>query len=245
MDKQSASNFDAILENYAYLIQEYDNCAIEEPRIRLKRKRSSMEVHYPLKEHPIYGITVLYAYEKYDEEGYIVRYMYNWYTMYPKSGKHQKHISSWENGPHDDPHTPDEFRVSSEPHHQHHTPGNRNNRQPSFHVRCLEDVFFEIEHCVIHGSEYLPYPFLTQGMIESMFDSSTNIINNLTEVSEIMFNMVSRSGLPPEEIKSFVDLSIEIYLNYPEGHAFQILASDTNNLLIFDGSQFRLIERRK
>ena len=121
-----------------------------------KRTRNLLSVLFPLKEHPVHGKTGLYAMERYDENGYVKKYSYQWKIIHPKHGKHLKHISAWENEPHDAEGTPGVFRVESEPHHHHHVPGDRNLRKENWDVWTLDDAFAFIREYIETGKEYNP-----------------------------------------------------------------------------------------
>ncbi|WCF11388.1 DUF6516 family protein (plasmid) [Paenibacillus thiaminolyticus] len=144
-----------ILEEFEHLLQVYDNFRDRESIysnfiIDVKR----LEVVFPLREHPIHGITGLRAYEKYDDAGYVLRYDYQWKRIVPKMGIQLSHITSWGNDPHDAPDTPEEYRVETEPHHHHYDPQNRKNRCENYNIRTLRDAFKFIEPYILEGKEY-------------------------------------------------------------------------------------------
>ena len=119
-------------------------------------KRDKLSVLFPLKEHPIHGITGLQATEKYDDNGYVKEYHYQWKVLVPKYGIIYSHISAWENEPHDHPSTPEEYKVNSEPHHHHHVPYDRHQRKDNYDIHSLESAFAFIAKYIESGEEYKP-----------------------------------------------------------------------------------------
>ncbi|WP_411348914.1 hypothetical protein [Paenibacillus sp. WLX2291] len=154
MEHLNPSDFTIAIEQFEHLLHQYSDPAIAYPVPYEKRRPKRIEAYYPLKPHPIYGITALHAVETYNEQGYIKRYNYEWFIMYPRMGISSKHITSWGNDPHDDPDTPPELRVQTEPHHQHHIPFHRAARRDNYTVRNLQDAFVAIEPYLLQG---LPY----------------------------------------------------------------------------------------
>lgn len=120
-----------------------------------KRTQSKLDVLFPLKEHPIHGITGIHAIEKYNETGYVRRYHYQWKRIVPKQGIAFSHISV-ENEPHEDASTPEEYIVKTEPHHHHHIPGDRKQRKENDDIRTLEAVFVFVAYYIRKQTEYTP-----------------------------------------------------------------------------------------
>lgn len=146
-----------ILNKYHYLLQNYTN--LREPNsifTTFKRTSNKLSVLFPLKEHPIHGITGLHATEKYDESGHVIEYHYSWKIISPKQGVIYSHISAWENEPHAEPDTLEKFIVHSEPHHHHHVPGDRRQRKENFDVHTLDAAFAFVEKYIESGDEYKP-----------------------------------------------------------------------------------------
>lgn len=144
-----------ILEKYGHLLSSYVNLRERDSIFsRYKRTTNKLSVLFPLKEHPIHGITGLHATEKYDKEGFVKEYHYQWKTLIPKKGIRFSHISAWENEPHNGPNTLDKYKVTSEPHHHHHVPGDRKQRQENFHVHTLDAAFAFIKEYIESGNEY-------------------------------------------------------------------------------------------
>lgn len=121
-----------------------------------KKTNSMLSVLFPLKEHPVHGKTGIYAMEKYDDDGYVRRYNYQWKIIIPKMSKQGFHISSWGNEPHNDPDTPPEFQIDSEPHHHHHVPHDWRQRKENWTVWTLEEVFEFVAFYIRTGIEYKP-----------------------------------------------------------------------------------------
>lgn len=121
-----------------------------------KRTQSKLDVLFPLKEHPIHGITGIHAIVKYNETGYVRRYHYQWKRIVPKQGIAFSHISAWENEPHEDASTPEEYIVKTEPHHHHHIPGDRKQRKENDDIRTLEAVFVFVAYYIRKQTEYTP-----------------------------------------------------------------------------------------
>ncbi len=145
-----------ILDKYGHLLQSYTGL-IEKDSIYANYKLTSnkLSVLFPLKEHPVHGITGLHATEKY-KNGYVKEYHYQWKIIIPKKGIRFSHISAWENEPHNAPNTPKEDKVDSEPHHHHHVPGDRKCRKDNFDVQTLEAAFAFIAKYIESGEEYIP-----------------------------------------------------------------------------------------
>lgn len=121
-----------------------------------KRTKGKLDVLFPLKEYPIHGVTGIHAIEKYDQSGHITRYHYQWKRMVPKQGIKFSHISAWENEPHTDGCTSVEYVVKTEPHHHHHIPGARKQRQENYNTRPLEAAFAFVAHYIRNQKEYKP-----------------------------------------------------------------------------------------
>ncbi|BBH23263.1 hypothetical protein Back11_46080 [Paenibacillus baekrokdamisoli] len=100
-----------------------------------------IEIIFPLKEHPVHGITGLHVIERYDDHGYVREYQYMWKVIVPKIGVQLNHISSWGNEPHNAPGTNPKFITDTEPHHHHHVPGDRSQRKENWDVHTLEQAF--------------------------------------------------------------------------------------------------------
>lgn len=151
------ADIDDVLDNYGDILQTYQNLP-ERNSIygSFKRTKTKLIVLFPLKEHPVHGITGLHATEKYDEIGYVKEYHYQWKRIIPKEGIMFSHISAWENEPHDAPHTPDEYLVVTEPHHHHHIPGKRKHRKANCYVWTLEAAFEFVAPYIRSGKEYKP-----------------------------------------------------------------------------------------
>lgn len=121
-----------------------------------KLTHKKLDVLFPLKEHPVHGITGLHATEKYDKSGHVSEYHYQWKRIIPKQGILFSHISAWENEPHDASNTPDAYKVATEPHHHHHIPGARKHRKENYDVRTLETAFKFVVPYLEGGKEYAP-----------------------------------------------------------------------------------------
>ncbi|CAM4092542.1 toxin-antitoxin system TumE family protein [Saccharibacillus endophyticus] len=149
------ADLNEILEDFGSLLENHTGFKDRESIYgSYKRNRKSLLVIFPLKVHPIHGITGLRAYEKYDDNGYVSKYEYRWMIIVPKQGIQLHHIISWGNEPHDDPDTPEEYRVNSEPHHHHYDPENRKNRCDNWDVRCLRDAFEFVKTYIESGEPY-------------------------------------------------------------------------------------------
>ncbi|MFC5558868.1 hypothetical protein ACFPN4_07040 [Ureibacillus thermophilus] len=145
-----------MMNKYGHLLEFYPKIAERDPIFpKYKRTSNLLSVLFPLKEHPVHGITGLYAMERYNEEGYVWKYSYEWKIIYPKKGKHLKHISAWGNELHEDEKTRKEFIVASTPHH-HHIPGDRKARKENWDVWTLEETFEFVAYYIQSGKEYKP-----------------------------------------------------------------------------------------
>ncbi|MGR6545717.1 toxin-antitoxin system TumE family protein [Paenibacillus tundrae] len=149
------ADINEILEEFGFLFENHINFRDKTSiYASYKHDRKSLIVIFPLKMHPCHGITGLRAYERYDECGYVEKYEYRWMRIVPKQGIQSHHITSWGNEPHDDPNTPEKYRVKSEPHHHHYDPNDRKNRCDNWDVRCLRDAFEFIQPYLETGDEY-------------------------------------------------------------------------------------------
>lgn len=149
------ANIQEILEEFNDLFQVYDKLVDRDSiyaSFRADTKR--LEVLFPLREHPIHGITGLRACEKYNDNGYVQRYEYQWKRIIPKSGIQTSHIASWGNDPHDANWTPGMYRVHSEPHHHHYDPMDRKKRRSNWEVRTLRNALLFVKHYIDSGEEY-------------------------------------------------------------------------------------------
>jgi Family of unknown function (DUF6516) len=145
---------ESILEEFGYLLGQYEQHPRQEMYPIYKRTMKRLEVTFPFTQHPHHGITGLHCVETYDDAGYVKRYQYNWKVIIPKAGIIFSHISAWGNDPHDDPATPEEYRVDTEPHHHHYDPNNRKKRRENYDVMTLKDAFLFIQHYLVTGEEY-------------------------------------------------------------------------------------------
>lgn len=121
-----------------------------------KRTKTKLDVLFPLKVHSVHGITGLHATEKYDKNGYVKEYHYQWKRIIPKEGIMFSHISAWGNEPHNAPNTPEEYLVVTNPHHHHHIPGGRKHRKANYYIRTLEAAFEFVVQYIRSGKEYKP-----------------------------------------------------------------------------------------
>lgn len=151
-----SADIDEILDKYGDILQSYVNLR-EKNSIYASYKQTDkkLDILFPFKEHPIHGITGLHATEKYDENGHVKEYHYQWKRIIPKQGVKYSHISAWENERHNKPDTPEKFIVETDPHH-HHIPGDRSQRKENYHYRTLDAVFNFVAHYIRSGEEYKP-----------------------------------------------------------------------------------------
>jgi hypothetical protein len=148
------ADIDQIIEDYGHLFAVY-------PQLRdrvsifadYKRTQKRLEVLFPLKRHPYYGITGLHAYEKYNDAGTVETYCYSWKRIIPIQGIQLSHISSWGNDPHPPETTPEELCVNTEPHHHHYDPECRRRRKDSY-IITLDRAFLYISHYIEKGKIY-------------------------------------------------------------------------------------------
>lgn len=151
------ADLEEILEKYGHLFKAYQKLGERDSIYsNFKRTTTKLSVLFPLKEHPVHGITGLHATEKYDKDGFVKEYHYQWKIIIPKQGVLLSHISAWENEPHSNPNTPEEFKVNSEPHHHHHVPGNRKERNDNFKIHTLDAAFAFVAKYIENGKEYKP-----------------------------------------------------------------------------------------
>ncbi len=151
------ANLAEILDKYRDILTNYEVVPGEKhlyPSYR--RTKKNLSVLFPLKEHPVHGKTGLYVMEKYDENGYVLSYHYLWKIIIPKMGVQGYHISAWGNEPHNDPKTPSELIVESEPHHHHHVPGDWHRRQANWTVWTLAEAFEFVAYYIRSEQEYKP-----------------------------------------------------------------------------------------
>lgn len=94
------------------------------------------------------------AIERYDNDGMVRKYSYQWKIIMPKMGINSHHISAWGNDPHDATWTSSEYAVESEPHHHHHVPGDWKQRQANWEVWTLEEAFEFVGEYIRSGVEY-------------------------------------------------------------------------------------------
>lgn len=151
------ADINQILDQYGHLLQAYTNLPDRDSIFaNYKITTKKLSVLFPLKEHPVHGITGLHATEKYKDDGSVKEYHYQWKIIIPKQGIKYSHISAWENEPHDAIWTPKEYIVASEPHHHHHVPGDRKQRKENFNIHTLEDAFAFVTEYIESGKEYKP-----------------------------------------------------------------------------------------
>lgn len=151
------ADIDEILEDYGYILKSYQDLQERNSIYGFyKLTNRKLDVLFPLKEHPVHGITGLYATEKYDENGHVREYHYQWKRIIPKEGIMFSHISAWENEPHDAPNTPAEYIVATEPHHHHHIPGDRKRRKENYDIHTLVAAFEFVARYIESGKEYKP-----------------------------------------------------------------------------------------
>ncbi|MFD2412737.1 DUF6516 family protein [Paenibacillus rhizoplanae] len=156
LKKLLPANLFNITAQFGHLLETYPNVPGNSGIYgNYKRNTNKLDVLFPLKEHPVHGITGLHALESYDDAGYVRRYTYSWKIIIPKMGISLHHISAWGNDPHDLPDTPEEFKVITEPHHHHHIPGNRRHRKENWDVHTLEEAFNYVEPYIVNGIEYI------------------------------------------------------------------------------------------
>jgi len=148
------TDIDQILEDYGHLLKVYP-ALLERHSIftDYKRTHKRLEVLFPLKEHPVHGITGLHVYEKYNDAGTVELYSYSWKRIIPTQGIQFSHISSWGNDPHPPETTPQHLQVTTEPHHHHYDPDQRSKRKSSY-IRSLDQVFMYVAYYIETGEVY-------------------------------------------------------------------------------------------
>jgi hypothetical protein len=124
------------------------------PEIKAKGV-SKVEATLPLRDHSVYGKTILYINEKLDDEGNIKEYRYGW--EYKQIGrkhlsKQAKHITAFDKQEHPEP----PYTVSTEPFHHHHVPGDLSKRKDT-NVQSLEDVIAILSDYILSGTKYNQY----------------------------------------------------------------------------------------
>lgn len=151
------ADVDEILDKFGHYLKSYSPLNDRESVFaNYKRTMKRLDVLFPLKEHPIHGITGLHAIEIYDEDGYVRQYHYQWKVIIPKMGIQMSHISGWGNDPHDADWTPEEYKVKTEPHHHHYDPNDRRKRRENYDVRSLEQAFNFVIHYINSELPYTP-----------------------------------------------------------------------------------------
>lgn len=149
------ADIDDILEKYGHFLKSYTQLNSRESIYSdYKRTSKKLEILFPLIEHPVHGITGIHAVENYNNDGYVRLYQYQWKRIIPRAGIQSSHISGWGNDPHDAEWTPDEYKVTTEPHHHHYDPTDRKKRRENFDIRSLESVFRFIIPYLETGKEY-------------------------------------------------------------------------------------------
>ncbi len=106
----------------------------------------------PLRNHSVYGNTILYINEKLDDEGNIKEYRYDW--EYMQTGKkpqikQARHITAFDKQEHPEP----PYTVNTEPFHHHYVPGDLSKRKDT-NVQSLEDVIVILSDYIFSGTEY-------------------------------------------------------------------------------------------
>ena len=142
-----------IVEKYKHIFTVYSDIPDKHSIYpEVKRTPNKLSVLFPLKEHPIHGKTGLLATEKYDNEGFVTEYHYQWKLLIPKKGVHLSQVTAWENEAHSYP----KYQTASEPHHHHHDPGDRSKRKENWDVRTLDEILGFIEKYIVSKREYMP-----------------------------------------------------------------------------------------
>ena len=151
------ADIDEILDEYGPYLQSYTQLKDKDSIFaNFKRTTKRLEVLFPLIEHPIHGITGLYAVENYNDAGYVRQYQYQWKVIVPRMGIQMSHISGWGNDPHNAEWTPKEYKVTTEPHHHHYDPSDRKKRRENYDVRTLNQAFIFVTEYLDSGKEYKP-----------------------------------------------------------------------------------------
>ncbi|WP_353949062.1 DUF6516 family protein [Sporolactobacillus sp. Y61] len=151
----SPANIYNITQKYSDLFQEYP----QYPQCHtLVFKNSTREIEgwIPLKKHHNYGITGMHFVERYDGQGLVKGYNYEWKCFYPIKGIQLSHIISWGNEPHDAPGTAPSLKTKTEPHHCHYCPNDRRLRRENYTVRSLDMAFTFIAYYIKNDDPYDP-----------------------------------------------------------------------------------------
>lgn len=121
------------------------------PEIKAKGVSKIVAV-LPLRNHSVYGNTILYINEKLDDNGSIKEYRYGWeyqQTERKRLSKQAKHITAFDKQDHPEP----PYTVSTEPFHHHHVPGDLSKRKDT-KVQSLEDVISILSDYIFSGTKY-------------------------------------------------------------------------------------------
>ncbi|MFC6653986.1 hypothetical protein [Paenibacillus rhizoplanae] len=79
LKKLLPANLFNITAQFGHLLETYPNVPGNSGIYgNYKRNTNKLDVLFPLKEHPVHGITGLHALESYDDAGYVRRYTYSW-----------------------------------------------------------------------------------------------------------------------------------------------------------------------
>ncbi len=121
------------------------------PEIRAKGI-SRVTAMLPLRNHCVYGNTILFINEKLDDKGSIKEYRYGW--EYRQTGKRLlskqvRHITAFDKQEHPEP----PYTVNTEPFHHHYLPGDLSKRKDT-NVQSLEDVIVILSDYIFSGTEY-------------------------------------------------------------------------------------------
>lgn len=146
------ANIDEILDKYEHIMASYQDSNIYGA---YEQTQTKLDVLFPLKRHPIHGITVIQAVEKYDNRGYVVSYQYEWKKCEVNSFVSNVHLSAWE---HDAKHmgTIHEPTTQTKLHLHYFVPGDRLHHKRSLEVQNLEQVFEFVAPFIENGEEYRP-----------------------------------------------------------------------------------------
>lgn len=141
------ADVDEILNKYEDFLESYEetNCFGS-----FKRTKTTLDVLFPLKKHPVYGPTAIHAIEQYDSRGYVVAYKYEWRQI-----PSEQHICAWE---HDAKHISTANKSSSQEklHLHYHIPGDRTQSKQSLEVQSLLQVFEFVVPFIENGEAYKP-----------------------------------------------------------------------------------------
>lgn len=108
---------------------------IEDPEVTVVKITFFLEVGF-------YGETKMRIREWFDQEDKKIQYRYSW----EKNTKGSGHISCWEN---EHPHG-----LETDPHHHHHVPGDRSQKQENFNTRDLEKALSIVEEYILENKQY-------------------------------------------------------------------------------------------